>query len=75
MVAGIPSDRRGQRLASPTALDNRISFGCINVPPAFYDLVVRDLFAATTGIVYILPETRSLEVVFFPAAIPTVPGR
>ncbi len=67
VVVGLPSEQRGQRLASPTALDNRISFGCVNVPLAFYDLVVRDLFAATVGIVYILPETRSLEMVFFRA--------
>ena len=75
VVAGRPSEHRRERLASPTAQDNRISFGCINVPPAFYDLVLRDLFAATTGIVYILPETRSLERVFFRAPIPVDPGR
>lgn len=65
VVPGTPAERRAQRLASPTAEDNRISFGCINVPVAFYDKVVRDLFASTVGVVYILPETRSLETVFF----------
>ncbi|MDO9337778.1 MAG: L,D-transpeptidase [Caulobacter sp.] len=68
VVVGVPAERRQQRLASPTAQDNRISFGCINVPAAFYDKVVLGLFASTVGIVYILPETRFLETVFFTPA-------
>ena len=57
-------ERRLQRLASATADDNRITFGCINVPTAFYAKVVRPAFAKTTGIVYILPETRPMKEVF-----------
>ncbi len=75
VVPGIPSERRHQRLTSPTAEDNRISYGCINVPAAFYDKVVRGLFATSVGIVYILPETRSLESVFFAAPDGSFPGR
>ncbi|MBY0411206.1 MAG: hypothetical protein K2Q97_14025, partial [Burkholderiaceae bacterium] len=30
------SERRLKRLASPTASDNRISYGCVNVPARFY---------------------------------------
>ncbi|MDB5471659.1 MAG: L,D-transpeptidase [Caulobacter sp.] len=75
VVVGLPAEHRQQRLASPTAQDNRISYGCINVPPAFYDKVVRGLFAAGVGIVYILPETRSLETVFFTPPPSPVPGR
>ncbi len=59
------SDRRVDRLATPTTLDNRISYGCINVPADFYETIVRPLFSSTVGIVYILPETRSIEDVFF----------
>lgn len=71
VVPGTPAERRRQRLASPAADDNRISFGCINVPAAFYENVVRGLFATSVGVVYILPETRSLEMVFFtPRATP-----
>lgn len=64
------SDRRLQRLATATVLDNRISYGCINVPAKFYEEVVQPAFHATTGVIYILPETRSVEDVFFtpPAA-------
>ena len=53
-----PSERRLERLATPTALDNRISFGCINVPASFYDDVVQRAFAGGRAIVYVLPETR-----------------
>lgn len=58
------TERRLQRLASPTAADNRISFGCINVPVAFYDRVLSPLFGRARGIAYLLPETRPLESVF-----------
>ncbi|WP_052507740.1 hypothetical protein [Sphingomonas hengshuiensis] len=64
VIAGKPSDRRHARLASPTPLDNRISYGCINVPARFYDSVIMPLFKGTVGIVYILPETRPIEAVF-----------
>ena len=61
------SDRRLERLASATALDNRISYGCINVPVTFFENVVQPAFNGTVGVVYILPETRSIEHVFFTA--------
>lgn len=59
-----PAERRAQRLATPTPLDNRISYGCINIPPQFFDKVVRPAFTGTDGIVYVLPETRSAHAVF-----------
>ena len=59
-----PKERRLQRLATPTPLDNRISYGCINIPAAFYESVVRPAFTGTHGIVYVLPETRSAREVF-----------
>ena len=58
------SERRLQRLASVTVADNRISYGCINVPASFYDDVVKPLFAPRDGIVYVLPETRPVETLF-----------
>lgn len=64
VVTGTPAERRAQRLASPTSLDNRISFGCINVPAKFYDQVIGPAFKGTNGIVYVLPETRSAREVF-----------
>lgn len=64
VIAGTPRDRRAARLASDSPLDNRISYGCINVPAAFYDAVVKPAFTGTVGIVYILPETRAMADVF-----------
>ncbi|MEN2786998.1 L,D-transpeptidase [Sphingomonas qilianensis] len=75
VIAGKPSDRRTARLTSTTPLDNRISFGCINVPAAFYDSVVAPAFKGTVGIVYILPETKPLDAVFAmrPRPAPSAP--
>ena len=61
-----PRERRLQRLASPSVDDNRISYGCINVPAAFYDGVVRPLLAGGRAVVYVLPERRTLDAVFGP---------
>ncbi|MDQ6683556.1 MAG: L,D-transpeptidase [Pseudomonadota bacterium] len=58
------SDRRLQRLATPTPLDNRISYGCINVPAAFFDRYVKPLFTPRDGIVYVLPDTKPTAAVF-----------
>lgn len=57
-------ERRARRLATKTVLDNRISYGCINVAASFFDEVVIPAFRKTNGIVYILPETRSIGAVF-----------
>lgn len=64
VVTGQPKERRAERLASPSALDKRISYGCINVPVRFYEKVVSPTFTGTNGIVYVLPETRSAREVF-----------
>ena len=58
------ADRRLERLVTPTASDNRISYGCINVAAAFYDASLRDTLGAMGGFVYVLPEMRSLQVQF-----------
>jgi hypothetical protein len=57
-------ERRPQRMLSPTPDDHRITFGCINVPAAFYSKSVRPLFQKKGGYVYVLPDTKPLEVVF-----------
>ncbi len=58
------AERRLERLASRSPADNRISYGCINVPASFYDGVLRTAFATPHAIVYVLPETRSARAVF-----------
>ena len=57
-------EKRLERLASASAADNRISYGCINIPAAFYDGVVKPLFQPRNGIVYVLPDTKPLAEVF-----------
>jgi hypothetical protein len=64
VVTAIAGERRAQRLESATSADNRISYGCINVPAKFYDKVITPAFTGTNGIVYILPETRPAREVF-----------
>jgi hypothetical protein len=59
-----PKEQRLHRLATASILDNRISFGCINVPVKFFDTIVEPSFTGTNGIVYILPETRSIQATF-----------
>lgn len=59
-----PKERRLERLASATPDDNRISFGCINLPAEFYDTVVKPVLGTRRGVVYVLPETRPLQAVF-----------
>lgn len=54
-------ERRLQRLASASAADNRISYGCINVPARFYDEQIRRRFGARGGVVYILPEDEPAQ--------------
>ncbi len=61
-----PKERRLERLASATPDDNRISFGCINLPADFYDSVLKPALGARQGVVYVLPETRPLQAVFGP---------
>jgi hypothetical protein len=60
----VKAERRLQRLASPTPKDNRISFGCINLPVGFYERVLRPQVLRTGAIVYVLPETRTPQQQF-----------
>lgn len=70
-----PAERRLQRLATPSPLDNRISYGCINVPAAFYDRSLRPTLSGRRGVVYLLPETLPLERLFNDPPPATAPAR
>jgi hypothetical protein len=69
----VAAERRLQRLASPTPDDNRISFGCINLPAAFYDKVLSPTVHRDGAVVYVLPETRTPHQVFGSYDVPTSP--
>lgn len=62
--AYVSAERRIQRLARATPEDNRISYGCINVPASFYDEVLRPAFTRAAGLVYGLPKTVPLSALF-----------
>ena len=53
-----PKERRLERLASDAAEDRRISYGCINIPVAFFDAVMKPMLGATPAVVYVLPERK-----------------
>lgn len=57
-------EQRERRLATPAVDDNRVSFGCINVPTAFHANVVLGTVRHGPSVVYILPEARPLAAVF-----------
>ncbi|MDF2640598.1 MAG: hypothetical protein K0R64_3582 [Novosphingobium lindaniclasticum] len=57
-------EKRRERMLSKTIADNRITFGCINVPKVFYNKGVVPLFQKKGGYVYILPDIKSIEEVF-----------
>jgi hypothetical protein len=59
-----PKERRAERLASPTPSDNRISYGCINLPPSFFDNVLWPSVRQVKPVIYVLPEVKALHEVF-----------
>jgi hypothetical protein len=62
--AGQFRNRRLKNLISDSPADNRISYGCINIAPDFYNNVINPVFSAAKGIVYVLPETRPARELF-----------
>jgi hypothetical protein len=58
------AERRLERIVSPVPAEHRISYGCINVPATFFDSVVDPAFKSTKGVVYILPEVKTMRAVF-----------
>ncbi len=60
---GTPKEKRAERLATPTPDDNRVTHGCINVSPGFYEQVVQSTFDKG-GVFYVLPDKDSIEKTF-----------
>lgn len=56
--------RRVERLASAAAGDKRVSLGCIVVPVSFYLSVIEPMLGAQAGVIYVLPETTSVQSFF-----------
>ncbi|HJV95757.1 MAG TPA: hypothetical protein VJ608_06960 [Albitalea sp.] len=64
VITNNPAEHRLRRLATPTVADNRVSYGCINVPAAFFDEWVRPAFDSARAIIYVLPDKHSIGQVF-----------
>ena len=62
-ATGVPAEKRAERLASESPDDNRITHGCINISPGFYEQIVSPTFERG-GVFYILPEEASLAETF-----------
>ena len=67
VLTTVPQEHRLERLATKSVTDNRISFGCINVPAAFYDTYIQPVFATHPAVVYVLPDTLPVRQVFVAA--------
>lgn len=69
-----PKERRLERLASPHAADRRISYGCINLPVAFFDSMLWPTLRGKGGVVYVLPEFKRMADAF-PTLLPAAAER
>lgn len=73
---GFPNENRPARLASKTPADNKISLGCINIPPAFYDAHFENNQFGNMPL-YVLPETPAGRTGIFsnqPSQNPATPS-
>ena len=64
VINKVKSERRLQRIASPNPKVRRISWGCINIPIAFFDSYISPVFGKRQGVTYVIPERKSFEDVF-----------
>ena len=62
-ATGVPAERRAERLASPSPDDNRVTHGCINVAPEFYEQIISSTFKRG-GVFYVLPDNASIAETF-----------
>jgi hypothetical protein len=57
-------EKRFERMATEDHEDNRISNGCVNVPHAFFNNVLKPTVMKYGAYVYVLPETRTPQQQF-----------
>ena len=58
---GLAQASRLQRLAAEVASAQRVSMGCVVLPVAFYERVLRPVLGQRAGVVYVLPEHSPLQ--------------
>jgi len=64
VINKVKAERRLQRLASADPAVRRISWGCINIPIAFFDAHISPVFGKRSGVTYVIPERKSFAEVF-----------
>jgi hypothetical protein len=64
VINKVKSERRLERIASADPAQRRISWGCINIPIAFFDSYISPVFGKRSGVTYVIPETRTFAEVF-----------
>ncbi len=64
VINKVKSERRLQRIASANPKVRRISWGCINIPIAFFDSYISPVFGKRSGVTYVIPERRTFAEVF-----------
>ena len=64
VINKVKSEHRLQRIASPNPKVRRISWGCINIPIAFFDSYISPVFGKRSGVTYVIPERKSFAEVF-----------
>jgi hypothetical protein len=64
VINKVKAERRLQRLASANPKVRRVSWGCINIPFAFFDSYISPVFGKRSGVTYVIPERKSFEEVF-----------
>jgi hypothetical protein len=64
VINKVKSERRLERIASANPKVRRISWGCINIPIAFFDRNISPVFGKHPGVAYVIPETKTFAEVF-----------
>ena len=64
VINKVKAEHRLQRIASANPQVRRISWGCINIPIAFFDSHISPVFGKRSGVTYVIPERKSFAEVF-----------
>ena len=64
VINKVKAEHRLQRIASADPRVRRISWGCINIPIAFFDSYISPVFGKRSGVTYVIPERKTFAEVF-----------
>jgi hypothetical protein len=64
VINKVKAERRLERIASANPRVRRVSWGCINIPTAFFDSYISPVFGKRSGVTYVIPERKTFAEVF-----------